>query len=167
MDVAKKTYSVVLQLVFCVIVATAASCAKPLLYGKVQQVSVVRAGFSGPYSDVYEATKWALNQAGYSIQEESKQRGTIVTDWRPSTPDSHYVEVFNRRDYGTTAAYYHLDLALYQEAGKTQIAVRSISKSVVSHLKSTEIEEKRILSLVEQSLREKDIEVTNLGVTHS
>lgn len=152
------------KIIFVVFALASMHCSKPLLFGKVQQVSVVRGSFNGSYSQVYDAAKLALSQSGYSIEEEFRQKGTIVTDWKPSTPDSHYVQVFDRRDYGTVGAYYHLDLALYQEAGKIQVAIRSVSKSIVTRLKSTEIEEREILSRMQEYLRGKEIEVTNLGI---
>lgn len=165
MDLAQTKAKIIIVAVIAFSALGLTQCAKPILYGKVQQVSVVRKGFNASYDQVYAATQWALSQLDYSTEEASKQRGTFITDWKPSTPDSHYVQVFGRPDYGTVGAYYHLDLALYQEHGKIQVAIRSISKSVVSHLHSTLIEEKNVLDRIEEYLRGKEIEVTNLGIT--
>lgn len=148
------------------LVCLLAHCAKPLLYGKVQKVAAVRESFAYSYDEVYAATLWALEQEGYSIEESSKERGTIITDWTPSTPDSHYVEVFGRRDYGTTASYYHLDIALYQDdQKKIQVVVRSVAKSVVTRLFSTQIEEHHVIDRIQNYLRGRDIDLTNLGTS--
>ena len=142
-------------------------CAKPILYGKVQQVMPIRRAYDRSYDQVYQAAKWALDQFHVPIDEEDKLRGSIISAWVPSGPDSHYVEVFNRRDYGTVGAYYHLDLAVYQQGGQIQVVVRAVAKSVVSRLRSTGIVENQVLDRIDTYLRNQDIEITNLGITKS
>ncbi len=143
------------------------ACAKPALYGKIQRVAPVKRDYTATYEDLFKAAEWALSERGYSIEEKSLERGTLVTDWTPATPDSHYVEVFNRRDYGTVGAYHHLDLSIFKspsQGDKIQVAVRSVSKSLVSRLRSTQREENKVLDLIQNALRGKEVEITNLGI---
>lgn len=141
-----------------------AQCTKPLLYGKVQQIKLTRRGYDQTYDKVFEAARWALTKNGYAIEDESKMKGTIETKWASQTPDSHYVEVFGRRDYGTVGAYYHLDLAVYQESGIIQVVVRNIAESTVNRLYSTGIQEKKVLDDISLHLLGKTLDITNLGL---
>ena len=173
MDMAKTKIRKVnrLALVLAILLAgvilngTLTACAEPLLYAKTQQVIAVTRSYTQGYDKVFDAAKWALIREKYSIIDESRSRGTLITNWTPSTPDSHYVEVFGRRDYGTTGSYYHLDLAIYQDHGHIQVVVRSITKSLVNRLHSTGITENKILDDTHTYLLGKDIEITNLGIS--
>lgn len=142
------------------------SCSQPAFDAKESTTASVSRTFESDANQAYYAVRWALKTSGYSIINEDLQNGVLTSGWRPSTVDSHYVDPFGRKDYGVNGAYFKLEVKIMPNEGssnKTKIEISSRVKSMMAHLKSSEIEEKKILGKVADYLRKADIRVTNLG----
>lgn len=159
------TSKITLLLVLGLMAVNLSSCGKPRLFGKDQEVKPVIKTFPVDTKASLAAVKESLNYNGYAIQSSDDATGTLETHWQPSTSDSHYVEFFNRRDMGTVGAYYKLVIKVTPKGqNDSQVEVSNVSKSIVTNLKSTEMEEDKILTKVGDFTRKSNIEVTNVGL---
>ena len=141
-----------------------AACSKPKLYGTIQEAKEVVKFYQVPPEDAFRAAKEALAFRGYSIKTIDETNKTIETYWQPSTADSHYVEVFGRRDYGTVGAYYRLSVKVSPRANGSSVAITNVAKSFISNLKSTERVEDEVFEKISDFTRKRDINVTNIGL---
>lgn len=154
-----------LNIILAVLVLAAAGCSKPLVTAKVDpNVGYVSKSFPAGTAETIAAVKWALKINGYSLSNESSQDMTITTTWAPTTSDSHAIDFFQRRDYGVNGAYHQLEVQVSPEEGRTKVYVGSRLKTIVARLRSTGIEEKKILNEVGNFLRTSEPTVTNLGL---
>lgn len=143
----------------------ALGCAKPLYVAKDLPVEYIHKDYNGvSEDDVYQAVRWALRMTEYPVKSESKAKGIILTSWVPAGADSHYLEFFNRKDYGTTGAYHQLEIHILNSGGSIRVEVGSRAKSMLTSLKSTKSEEGKILLKVSDALRSDNIRVTNVGL---
>lgn len=155
----------ILVFVFTVCVTNLVACGKPRLFGKDQEVKPVSQSYSVDTKAALAAVKESLADNGYAIQSLDDAKGVLETHWQPSTSDSHYVDFFNRRDMGTVGSYYKLVVKVSPKGqADSQVEVSSVAKSIVSNLKSTGMEEEKILKKVGDFTRKANIEVTNVGL---
>lgn len=149
----------------CLSLLVIASCSKPLANARVlPRVDYQSRAFEADPNKVYYAVRDSLIQSGYGVASEKLDEGSIATTWVSTTSDSHYIEVFGRRDYGINGAYHQLDIQLSRDDGRTTVRIGSKMKSLVSTLRSSGKEERKILKLVADRLRTKEPEITNLGM---
>ena len=140
------------------------SCAKVFRVATPSQPHYYKQTFSSNANDLYYALRWALRTYGYPIAEEDLQNGVIKTHYVPVKAYSHYLELFNRHDFGINGAYHQLEVRLVPQNGKTEVQVGSRIQSIVAHLKSAGTEEQMILDKVADYLRNQNVQVTNLGL---
>lgn len=142
------------------------ACAHPAYEAKEQVTPPISKVFNTDANQAYYAVQWALKTCGYPTAKEDLDNGIIESTWLASKVDSFYLSVFDRPDYGVNGAYYMLEVRIVPQEEKTQTKVEVIShvKSMVAHLKSSGINEKKILKHVADYLRKKDFKVTNVGI---
>lgn len=140
------------------------ACSKPALYGTTQESESVVKYYSVPPKQAFRAAKEALHYLGYSIKQEDPQKLFLETYWQPATADSHYVEVFGRRDYGTVGAYYRVVILIKSRANGSSLKITNVAKSIISNVKSSNREEDKIVSKINDFTRRRDIQVTNIGL---
>lgn len=153
--------------VFLVLISaiTLSSCGKPRLFGKEQEIAPVSQSFPIDTKSALTAVKESLQYNGYAIQSSDDAKGVLETHWQPSTSDSHYVDFFQRKDRGTTGSYYKLVIKVSPKGqADSVVEVSNVAKSIVSNLKSTGMEEEKILTKVGDYTRKSNIEVTNVGL---
>lgn len=156
---------IVLALLLCVGLANLAACGKPRLFGKDQEVNPISKSFTVDTKAALTAVKESLADNGYAIMTTDDAKGVLETHWQPSTSDSHYVDFFNRRDMGTVGSYYKLVIKVSPKGqADSQVEISSVAKSIVANLKSTGMEENKILKKVGDFTRKHNIEVTNVGL---
>jgi uncharacterized lipoprotein len=141
-----------------------ASCNKAILYSKDREMEPVTKVFSEAPAETYQAAKRALLRLGYKIHREDEGQGTIETGWLPTKASSHYVDLFDRQDYGTVGAYYKIQLAVREKGAKAEVEISAPVRSIVGRIKSAGSEEKKVLNKIADLLRKEDFEITNVGV---
>ena len=142
-----------------------ASCTKPLASARVKpEVDYVSRTYAAVPNDIYYAARWALVEAGYSVGSENLADGVLTTAWQPVRSSSHYIPLFNRKDFGVTNSYHQLEIRILPGDGRAEVQVGSRMKTLVSSLKSAGTEERRILDDIGSYLRKGEPTVTNLGV---
>ena len=161
----RKTWCACSVLSLACLLLIASSCSKPLASAKVREGSPpLSASFAAVPNDIYHAAKWALSEAGYSVASENLQDGVLESSWTPVTSDSHYIPLFERKDYGVTNSYHQLVVRIIPDGGRTDVEVSSSVKSLVANIKSSRIEERRVLEGIGDYLRKQEPALTNLGV---
>jgi len=158
-----KTFKIVSIFVLCAVALM--GCTKPMVSAKASDdVRFVSKSFAADSAKAYAAAQWALKINGYSIASESQQGGNITSTWMSTKSDSHAINLFDRRDFGANGAYYQLEVHVLSENGRTRVDVGSRIMSVVANLKSTGIEERKILGEIANYLRTSEPDVTNIGL---
>lgn len=154
---------IVLVLVLGVI---AGACNKPFLRAKTSKnVEFESKVFNATPNDCYYALRYAFKVNGYSMGSENLMDGVLTTTWTPVTSDSHYMQVFDSRDYGVTGSYHQLEARVVPRGqDNTKLEVASRVKGVASNVKSSGVEERRILATVGDYLRKHEPEITNEGI---
>ncbi|MBI2341187.1 MAG: hypothetical protein HYU98_00425 [Deltaproteobacteria bacterium] len=142
------------------------SCAHPLYEAREFPNKTVSKTFETDANQAYSAIRWALKTSGYAIINENLEEGIVTSGWLPTKADSHYLEPFGHPDYGVNGAYYRLEVKIIPEdvGSKTRVEIVSRVRSMMAQLKSSEIEEKKILNMVSDYLRKPDIHLTNIGL---
>ncbi|MFA4974872.1 MAG: hypothetical protein WC683_19900 [bacterium] len=141
------------------------SCSKPMVTGRVTpDVRYFSRDYASNPNDTYYAVRWALKETGYPVEGEDLPGGVITTKWLPVTSDSHYVEVFGEPDYGVTNSYYQIEVHISSDSGRTVVEVGARAKTVAHNLKSSGVEERKVLARIGDYLRSGEPNVTNLGI---
>lgn len=142
-----------------------AACNRVVLRGREREMEPVTGTFSHPVSDTYRAARESVIRLGYKIQTDDESEGTLKTSWRSTKASSHYVDLFDRRDYGTVGAYYRIEMKISNEDGQSEVEVEAPVRSVVGRIRSAHAVEKEVLKKMADLLRREDFEMTNVGVT--
>ncbi len=130
----------------------------------VEQTDTYNMDFAASQADAIAAIKWALEERGYAIATEDARGGVITTTWQAIKSDSHYMPFFSRPDYGVTDSYYQLELRAEPLGGRTNVYVTARAKSLLSNLKSSGFEERKVLDGIGNYLRKGEPAVSNLGL---
>lgn len=140
-------------------------CTKKMVYSKDYYTNPWKAHFDADQASVFKTVEKTLNRFGYELTVKDEVKGSFVAGWRPVEADSHYVNLFDRRDYGVSdGAYYQLTVDLSQEGSRVKVLVATTVKSIVGPLLSSGKVEKRILLQLQDYLRSPQVEMTNVGV---
>jgi len=149
---------------FLLSLVAAWGCSKPALYGSTMESPPMVHYFDVPPQEAFRAAKESLLFRGYSIKQEDAQNFTLETYWQATTADSHYVEVFRRKDYGTVGAYYRLFVKIKPRNNGSSVSITNVAKSFISNVKSSQREETEVMDKIADFTRKRDIQVTNIGL---
>ena len=150
---------------YCALLAVMASCNNHFVNAKVSKdVEYFKHEYDASANQCYYALRWALKMNGYPIVKENLRDGIIETAWVPANADSHYMPYFGRKDSGVSGTYHQLEVKVVPIGGKTTLEVASRIKSVVSTMKSSGFEERKILAEVGDYLRAGEPVITNEGI---
>ncbi len=142
------------------------ACNKPILYGRNKEMEPITRTFSASPQEAFKAAKETLVDLGYKIDKEDKSEESLQTTWQSTKAASHYIDLFDRRDYGTIGAYYKVHVHVDEKDSKAEVQVSTETKSViVGRLRSAYSEEKKVLNKMADLLRHDDFEMTNVGVS--
>lgn len=146
--------------------STLLACNKPALYGTLQPAQEVVRYYQVPPAEAFRAAKESLAFRGYSLKRVDEPQMEIETYWQPSTADSHYVDVFGRRDFGTVGSYYRLliKVAPQGSGSGSKVTITNVAKSFIANLKSSQQEEQSVFTKIDDFTRKQDIQVTNIGL---
>lgn len=158
---------VAVQLVFTLVLLTGlaiSGCSKPSLYGSTMENPPLIQYFNVPPQEAFRAAKESLLFRGYSIKQENPEDLSLETYWQATTADSHFVEVFRRKDYGTVGAYYRLYVKVTPRHSGSAVSITNVAKSFISNVKSSQREETEVMEKIADFTRKRDIQVTNIGL---
>lgn len=140
-------------------------CTKEIIYAKNYFTQPYKAYFQTDKASVIKAIEKTLDRFGYEIQHLNEEKGSFITSWRPVEGDSHYFNLFGRKDYGMTdGAYYQLTVDTYQEGNQLKVTVGTTVKTIVGKLHSSGKVERKVIAQLNDYLRSPQIEMTNVGV---
>lgn len=146
---------------------TAGMCTKVVVYAKDYETDSISERFAGEPDTLIHQSIQVLQNLNYQfsdIQDESKR---IVTGWQSTSSNSHYMNLFNRKDYSASAgSYYQLIINFLPEGNFTRVEVATKVKSISGKLQSTKILEKKFLKSLKDYTRSPQIQITNVGVSN-
>lgn len=141
------------------------ACNKVILHSRDKDFDPAVKTFSAPPEDAFNAAKEALLSRGYKISREDKSDNTLKTAWLSTKADSHYLDLFDRKDYGTVGAYFRIVVHVTDKNGKSEVEISAPIRSIVTgRVRTSYYEEKRIFAKMTDLLRKDDFEITNVGV---
>ena len=152
------------SLVALLAIVSLLGCTKELVFGKDHESSPVRKFFNQGIPDLFTAAKQTLKEMGYKLDYEDREKGYLKTGWVAATADSHYLEIFDREDYGTFSAYYQLEIRMKPSGNETEVEVAAPARAIVRHIKSSYRVEKKFLSKLHNQVRGADLHMSNVGV---
>lgn len=138
------------------------ACSRPFLYGQKLETNPISKVYQSSPENTLAMAKKALESQGYVVQKEEGM--SLETSWEPTRADSHYIAFFDRQDRGTVGAYHKLILTVSPEGEGSKVEIASRAKSIISKLKSTLVEERKVLKKIGDYTRSSDIQVTNVGL---
>jgi hypothetical protein len=148
------------------IMGIGSGCSGAVVNAKVpKKIDYFSKTFKASPNECYYALRWALKINGYPVAKEDLPAGIIKTVWRPVTSDSHYLPVFDSKDYGATGAYHQLEVRVVPRDSKTKVEVGSRLKTIAPHMKSSGVEERKILAQVGNYLRDHEPMISNEGIS--
>ena len=144
---------------------SAQMCTKDIVYGRDFYTNSVHETFSNDKASVMASVQKTLDKMGYAVNVVDESKGEVITGWRPVEAESHYVKLFERRDYGAAdGSYYQLTVDLSDVGSKIKVAVGTKVKTIVGKLETTGRVENRFLDQLRNDLRSPNVELTNVGV---
>lgn len=150
-------------LLFSVVLSSA--CTKVMVYATDHVTDAVTKKYTGEPATVYEKSRKILELMGYQITAADDYQYQITTGWQPVKSDSHYLELFKRRDYAASdGSYYQMSVACVAEGAFTRVDVKTAVKSASGKLSTSKSLEKAFLSRLDDALRSPQIQVTNVSV---
>lgn len=156
-------FSLSLSLVVVILFST--GCARKLIYGKDFYTTPKLEYFRKGINTTFDSTQKILENLGYQVQRADIKRGKIITGWVETEPSSHYVNVFDRKDYGISdGAYYRVVVDIHSSGFETKVAVSTMVKSIAGPLESSGEVERKVINRLREQLRSADIELTNVGM---
>ena len=144
---------------------TGQMCTKVIVYGKNYDAPPKKVRFQSDRASVFSAVEQTLKNQGYQIVEADESRARFVTGWLAVESDSHYFNLFGRKDYGLTdSTYYRVTVDMIEEGSKVKVLVSTTLKTVVGKLESSGKIEARILTQVGDLVRSREIQMSNVGI---
>jgi hypothetical protein len=140
-------------------------CTKELVFGKDQPSPPISEIFRQGPDEIYEAAKVVLKNLEYKIDFDDKDRGFIKSGWVAAKADSHYLDLFDRQDYGTFSAYYQLEVRIKGSDAETEVEVAAPARCIARHITSSHRAEKKFLSKLKTEVRGSDLHMSNVKVT--
>ncbi len=160
-----RNFLILSLLIFYWLTFSAGMCTKDIVYGRDFYTNPIHETFSNDKASIMVAIQKTLDHLGYTTQVVDESKGEFVTGWQPVEAESHYVKLFDRRDYGAAdGAYYELTVDLSDVGSKTKVAVGTKVKSIVGKLETTKRVENKFLDQLRDNLRSPNIELTNVEV---
>lgn len=154
-----------LILVACWMSLSGQLCTKKIVYSRDFFTQPVVRDYEHNRATVWDAVQSTLERMGYPINRLEGE-GRIETGWLPVEADSHFVNLFERKDYGLTDGTYYQVIVDMEESGSIlRVAISTTVKSIVGKVESTKKIERRIFRQLDDVLRSPQIEMTNVGVT--
>lgn len=156
-----KQFFLIMGIVFSL---TLAACTKVVVYGSDNLTESLSRRYTASKSELFAQCIRALDQMGYNLNEINEEQGQIVTGWRATTSNSHYLKLFGHKDFSANAgAYYQLLLRVEENGPMSNVEVNTRVKSISGKLTSFHSLEKDFLAKLSNFMRSPQIEITNVG----
>lgn len=144
-----------------------ASCTRVMVIASDHATDAVVRRYTGTPDLLYNQSVKVLENMGYEMPFADYAQFQITTGWRPVGSATHFLALFNRRDYSAAdGAYYQLQLSFVPEGNYARVEVRTNVKSVAGKLSSSKTLEKAFLKRLDDAVRSPQIQMTNVGVTN-
>lgn len=151
---------------FLFVILFAVNCTKVVTYSTTVTTAPIEKSYSTSIYVAMEKTKKAFESLGYEVIRVEESQNQIVTGWRPTLSNSHYLDLFKRPDYSANAgAYYQMVADISEQNNRVKVVVYTNVKSVVGNLVSSKVLENKFFDRLGDFIRSPQIEITNVGMT--
>lgn len=152
------------SLILFAIMMWAQACTKVVVYGSDNVTDAVSRRYTASKTELFAQCIRALDQMGYNLDEIREEQGQIVTGWRATTSNSHYLKLFGHKDFSASAGtYYQLMVRVEENGPHASVDVNTRVKSISGKLSSFQSVEKSFLAKLSDFMRSPQIEITNVG----
>jgi len=143
----------------------AQGCTKKIVYSRNYNTQPRTSLYYADKTALMENARRIIENLDYSILSYETETGKIVTGWKPVESDSHYLNLFGRKDFGNTdGAYYQLVIDVIPEGPKLKVLASTTVKTIVGKLNTNNVVERRFLDKLDNVMRSPQIEITNVGM---
>jgi hypothetical protein len=150
-----------------VLLCLGASCTRVMVIASDHATDPVVRRYTGGPDLLFTRSLKILETMGYDTPITDNVQFKITTGWKPVGSSTHYLTIFNSKDYGASdGAYYQMQLSVVPEGAYSRVEVRTNVKSVAGKLSSANVLEKAFLERLDDASRSPQIQVTNVGVTN-
>jgi hypothetical protein len=141
------------------------TCTKVMVHDANYDTDPRKFTFSNSHDDVIAAIKKTFDRFGYQVHIDDEEKGHFETGWRSTEAESHYFNLFGRKDYGVAdGAYYRLVIDVIPENNYQKVLVSTIVKTIAGKLESSGKVEAKVLDQMKNYLQASQIDMTNVGV---
>ena len=142
-----------------------AGCAKPMAEGTFMSTKPIAKTMNSDANSIYYGIKWAFDETGLPLGEQDLAGGVVESKWVPVGAATHFVNVFDRKDFGANGAYYKMIITIIPvEGGVSRVEAHTKVQSIISRIESYGSKERDVLAKIENHARNYNVVVTNLGV---
>lgn len=146
---------------------SAGMCTKVAVYGTDTRTDPVSKIYNSDSYSSGENIQKAIESLGYAVTRAEDTATRFTTAWTSVPPGSHYLNLFNRKDYSASqGSYYQLIIEVTDLSPRMRVSVSTQIKSVSGKLSSAHVIENKVLARIDDFLRSPQIEMTNVGVTN-
>ncbi len=145
---------------------SSSACTKVVTYANIVTTEPIEKSYNTSLAVAMEKSQKALESLGYEIVRVEESQNQIVTGWRPTLSNSHYLTLFKRPDYSANAgSYYQIVADISADGNRIKVAVYTNVKSVAGNLTSSKVVENKFFERLGDFLRSPQIDITNVGMT--
>ena len=146
---------------------TASLCTKVAVYGTDTRTDAVFKIYNADLYSSADRVQKAIESLGYTVTRADDTTTRFTTAWSLVPPDSHYMNLFGRKDFSASqGSYYQLVVEVTDLSPRMRVSVSTQVKSVSGKLTSANVLENKVLARIDDFLRSPQIELTNVGVTN-
>lgn len=154
------------KMAFLVALPLCLACTKVVVYGMNTTTKPLTHSYSTNLNTALQEVQEALKTLGYKVQHVNDATFQVKTGWLPVKGHSHYMDLFNRKDYSASSgSYYQLLVDMTSDGNKVNVTVSTTVKSVAGRLSSSQVVERQFLTRLDDLMRSPQIQLTNVGVT--
>lgn len=163
----KKNISKLLAFISLLLFFSAGMCTKVAVYGTDTRTDAVSKIYNADLYSSADRIQKAIESLGYATTRADDTATRFTTAWTSVPPDSHYMNLFNRKDFSASqGSYYQLIVEVTDLSPRMRVSVSTQIKSVSGKLTSARVLENKVLARIDNFLRSPQIEMTNVGVTN-
>lgn len=161
MKIVLKLFALILLFIFL----GAGMCTRVVSYGVDNNTESLTHAYSASVEETLTNAIKALEQLGYQVVTVNYEQNEVVTGWRPTLSDSHYLSLFKRKDFAASdGSYYQVHVKVQPDPAKLQVSVWTTVKSLSGKLASAHVVENTVLQQLDTYMRRPQILMTNVGV---
>ena len=156
-----------LNYLFCSLILLTFGCTKEVVTARDYPTQSLSKYYRLSPEDALDKSSAVLTSMDYKILTTDNGALNLITGWVPTQSGSHYMNVFDRKDFAAaTGSYYQLLVKVVPQNGYVRIDMQTNVKGIAGKLESTRSVETEFFKKLDDVARGANIKITNVGVTN-